>query len=127
MERRRYRPLAGFMSLLSTLTHLESRSPSASYDALLCLLGYRSAMHFPISPLFPFLQVYPYLYQTNREAKKNRSHYVKSAGTCHHPDPPQLLFMFPFHLVLGRQLFQLGLAWIRQINRNHDFTLSWVH
>ncbi len=33
MSRRRYRPLAGFMSLLSTLTLLESRSPSAFYDA----------------------------------------------------------------------------------------------
>jgi hypothetical protein len=110
MDRRRYRPLAGFMNLLSTLTHLESRSPSAFYDALICLLGYRPAMHFPISLLFPFLQVYPYLYQTNREAKKNHSHYVKSAGTRHHSDPPQLPFMFPFHLVWGRQPFQPGLA-----------------
>ena len=33
MERRRYRLLAGFMSLLSTLTLLESRSPSAFYGA----------------------------------------------------------------------------------------------
>jgi hypothetical protein len=33
MDRHRYRPLAGFMSLLSTLTLLESRSPSAFYDA----------------------------------------------------------------------------------------------
>jgi len=33
MDRRRYRPLAGLMSLLSTLTLLESRSHSASYDA----------------------------------------------------------------------------------------------
>ncbi len=32
MNRRRYRPLAGLMSLLSTLTHLESRLPSAFYD-----------------------------------------------------------------------------------------------
>ena len=33
MDRRRYRPLAGLMSPLSTLTLLESRSPSAFYDA----------------------------------------------------------------------------------------------
>jgi hypothetical protein len=124
MDLRRYRPLAGFMSPPSTLTHLESRSPSAFYDALICLLGYPSAMHFPILPLSPFPQAY--LYQTNREAKKNHSHYVKSAGTRHHPDPPQP-FIFPFHLVWVRQPFQLGLTWIRQINRKNDFPLSWAH
>ena len=45
-------------------------------------------MHFLISPLFPILQVYPFLYQTNPEAKKNLSHDVMSMGTRHHPDPP---------------------------------------
>jgi hypothetical protein len=33
MDRRRYRPLSGLMSLLSTLTHLESHLPLAFYDA----------------------------------------------------------------------------------------------
>lgn len=33
MDPRRYRPHAGLMSLLSTLTHLGSRSPSTFYDA----------------------------------------------------------------------------------------------
>ena len=33
MDYPRYRPLAGFMSLLATLTLLESRSPLAFYDA----------------------------------------------------------------------------------------------
>ena len=33
MDRRRYQPLAGLMSLLLILTLLESRSPSAFYDA----------------------------------------------------------------------------------------------
>jgi len=84
-------------------------------------------MHFLISPLLPFLQVCPILYQTNPEAKKNLSHYVMSTGTRHNQDPPQPPFVFPFHLVLGRQPFQLGLGWIRQINRNHDFPLSWTH
>jgi len=84
-------------------------------------------MHFLILPLFPLLQVYPFLYQTNREAKKNLNHYVMSTGTRHYLDPLQLPFMFPSHLVLGRQPFQLGLGWIRQTNRNHDFPLSWVH